>query len=118
MNTRQRAAYLKKHGYTRSPLSFARGANTYRHANGSTITIPQAAPSNAPFIALGGAFSLISATRHIENTADAFEWKIAEMYARFSKIIGEPPDDLSEDNIQDELFRAIVKINNHIGVSK
>jgi len=114
MDTKKRAAFLKKMGYEKSPITLTRIALTYRHPEtGATITIPKSAPSGSEFICTG-AFPFVSAMLRISNTAgNAFD-RLVMLYEQFPAVFPDPEvyGNGSDDNLwRDEMFKAFAILN-------
>ncbi len=109
MDTKKRAAFLKKMGYEKSALTLTRHTLTYRHPEtGAMITIPKAAPSGSEFICTG-ALPFVSAMLRIGNTAGGAFDRLIMLYEQFPSVFPDPEvyGDGSDDGLwRDEMFKA------------
>jgi hypothetical protein len=114
MDTKKRAAFLKKMGYEKSPITMTRGALTYRHPEtGATMTIPKAAPSGSEFICTG-AHSFVSSMLRIRNTAGGAFDRLVVIYEQYPSVFPDPEvyGDGSDDGLwRDVMFQAFVILN-------
>ncbi len=110
--TRARAAFLRKNGFTKSPMSLTRTAVTYRNEQGCSVSLRKGAAEGAPFIILGGKFGFNSSLLHIANTSGGAAHALKEL-----RDDGNPDvpaidrDDAGGPEWYGELFRALIKIN-------
>lgn len=111
MNTRKRAAFLKKLGYRKCAFALARGCTTYRHdASGTMITLRNGADAGGHFICTGS-HPFVSALLQIGNTSSNAYAEVAELNYVYPDLF---PDINSYDEIGalvDDLFTSFSTFN-------
>lgn len=121
MSTRSRAAFLRKHGFTKSPMALTRGTTTYRHPEKprlSVTIIKGRKDDGGGFTVVGGPVTFQSGLLGIGNTKDGMKGLVQNLHDQLGlgqdgkPVIPDPQraDYLSPQYIE-ELFRGMVVVN-------
>ena len=104
MNGRQKAAYLRKHGFAKSRFQLTRVGNTYQNEAGVSVTIPKGCTGGGNFVVLGGGVSFNSALLSIGNTAVSAKESLRAARADGCDLPDPDAQDFGSDSGMDEVF--------------
>jgi len=111
MTGRQKAAFLRKLGFTKSPFQLTRVANTYRNEDGVSVSIPKGCKGGGNFIVLGAGASFNSALLSIGNTSANAKEALRMARAEGCDLPDPDATNFGTADWMDELFRGIVTLN-------
>jgi hypothetical protein len=111
MNTRQKAAFLRKNGFTKSQFQLTRVANTYRNDDGVSVSIPKGSTGGGNFIVQGAGASFNSGLLHIGNTSTKAKAMLQNARDEGCDLPDPYAADFGSADWMDELFRGIVTLN-------
>ena len=111
MNGRQKAAYLRKHGFAKSQFQLTRVGNTYQNESGVSVTIPKGCPGGGNFVVLGGGVSFNSSMLHIGNTSTKAKESLRVARSEGCDLPDPDAQDFGSAEWMDELFKGIVRLN-------
>lgn len=112
MNTRKRAAYLRKLGYKKSPISYARNTLTYKHpVTGSVAMVGSGNPSGGPSIFTGGNLGLMTRALSIGNLKKGAAAGLQSVYDQGFNVPTTTDDDAMTPEWYDRLFKFLADVN-------
>jgi hypothetical protein len=111
MNGRQKAAFLRKNGFTKSRMQLTRVGCTYANDQGVSVTYPKGTQGGGNFLVAGSDMRFNSAFLSIGNTAKKAKEMLREARADGCDLPDPDAADFGSDAWMDELFRGIVTLN-------